>query len=106
MIVEKKNYTRLHQSVKKLPNIGTLRSNHILGISAIVGIIPFTMYTWVVGGAEKAMNLLVKKFINLPDREQMLENIRYLAEIVTKNMIHCVRGGENIACKLGRCVKK
>ena len=31
-----------------------------------------------------------------------MENIRYLAEIVTKNIIYSVRGGDNAACKLGR----
>ena len=56
--IDGNDYKRLHTIVKKLPQIGNLRANHVCAIASIIGIIPLSMFHYIIGGSTKGIELL------------------------------------------------
>ena len=54
--IEQEDYNRLHRHIQRIPMVGTLSSNHIIGICSIVGILPLSMFPLVNGGADKFLD--------------------------------------------------
>ena len=99
--LDQSDYDRLHRHVSRIPSIGELGVNHVIGIAAIVGLLPLTMFRMMKGGAKKFVQLLEKRFKEqLPSKADILENIKFMAEVVLKKKLS-ERNGENIACKIG-----
>lgn len=91
-VISIKEYKTLHRKFKILPEIGNLMANHMLVVASIIGIVPLKSYKWVIGGVEREMKMLENIFLNLPDRNIVMENIRYSTEVVIRHKIHSVRG--------------
>ena len=91
--IPKNEYKRLYRIIITFPNIGKLRGNHILAVASIIGIVPLKIYIWVIGRADKTLEMLEKNS-NLPERDVAMKNIRYLTEVVTGIPIHYIRGGK------------
>ena len=53
---EQEDYNRLQRNIQRIPGVGTLSANHIIGIAAIVGILPLSLFPMVSGGADKFIN--------------------------------------------------
>ena len=78
----------------------------MIGIATIVGLLLLTMFRMMKGGAKKFIQLLEKRFKKqLPSKADILENIRFMAEVVLKKKLS-EWNGENVACKIGQiCCK-
>ena len=59
------------------------------------------MFHCIIGGATKGIELLENKVEILSTPEDVIDNIRYATQLVNKSKIYSVKGGENIACKVG-----
>ena len=96
-------YKRLLKTIQTIPSIGVLFANHVIGIASVVGIVPLELYSYIDGGASKFYTRLKREFPNekLPPKEDVINNIRYMAEMVMDQHLS-IRIGENISCKIGR----
>ena len=109
------HYDKLHRNVMKIPGIRALSCHHVIGVAAIVGIVPLSLFPFVQGGAKKFYTDLEKHFrqhnqqlnddemhITLPEKEVVIENVAYLAKELFGYGYIFIRNGENISCKIGR----
>ena len=105
--VTQDDYHRLRMSIQEIPSIGSLFSNHVIGIASLVGIVPLKLFAMVEGGANKFYKKLKDTFPNdtLPPQEEVITNVRYMAEAIFDRFI-TIRGGENVSCKIGRVLSK
>ena len=89
------DYKRVHCRINKIPGIGCLLANHLIGIAVIVGVLPLSLFSFIDGGAKKFYEGLEKHFkeqnktrsnpdehYTLPPKAIVLENVRFLTQTV------------------------
>lgn len=101
LAISQNEYNRLHTAVLEIPGISEWQSDHIIGLAAIVGIIPLEMFKFVINGAQDAKSMLEKRCKeNLPST--WIDDIKHLALQTLKRPVKYQRIAENIACKIGQ----
>ena len=89
---DKETYNRLYRRILKIPGIGELATNHVIGVATIVGLVPLSYFPLVNGGADKFYEGLEDFYkaqneqeddpsnhYHLPPKTDVVENVGYLA---------------------------
>ena len=92
-----------------------MAANHVIGVASVVGILSLDLFLFVHGGAKKFYNDMEKYFniqnqLNpdpnkhyvLPEKDIVIENVRYLVQEVLGYKYIVQRNGKNRSCKIGR----
>ena len=97
------DYDEVYKRIKaELDGVGPLRTNHLIGISCIIGLLPLSLFKMVNGGCNKAYDTMKNLFPeSIPSKSDVLENVHHLIETtigwsVTRRYL------ENTLCKSGR----
>ena len=72
------------ERAKKLKELVPSAQNNMSATRSIVGVIPLKMFQYVMEGAEEGMEQISKEIQDLPPEEEVVENIKYMCETVTK----------------------
>ena len=112
--VDKETYNCLFRCLMKIPGIGKLSANHIISLAAIIGIIPLPFFSVINGRAYKFYDGLVQYFkrrneriddpshhYHLPPRDEVVDNVGYLAMQLFGYEFILERNRENVSCKGG-----
>ena len=102
-----REYQKLYKLLNKIPRVGPLNANHLLGLMALCGVIPVILFEEEVGGATKGYerldekHFLQKKNISHEEVKEKLGNAlkQRLGTKPTKRKV------ENILCKVRRRMK-
>ena len=94
------------QIIIYIPDVGSLFANHIIGITCIVGILPLSLFKMIGGGAKKFYEKLEDslKGIKLPPKDEVLKNVKHLAENFMDSQKLNKQIRENVGCKVGQMI--
>ena len=97
------DYDEVYKRIKaELDGVGPLRTNHLIGISCIIGLLPLSLFKMVNGGCNKAYDTMKNLFPeSIPSKSDVLENVHHLIETTIGRSV-TRRYSENTLCKSGR----
>ena len=104
--VKEAEYKKLFEYLKlKVPKVGKLNANHVLGLLALTGVIPPIMFEEEREGASRGYKLLNEE-VSLRKQKisikEVKEKLQHASKEILKKKKPTKRDGENILCKIGR----